>query len=241
MICGSVLLLAAPVAAQDVSTQTAAAATEAPPSQPTPTTLSHAQLDRLRADVGTFEIALERAINKAALELSQWVEQIVPGVPLYASSAPVAHGVPAGDASITFSVEVSEMVGVNMAMAYQRPSPQPPSPVERVGATGAQVLPGDPLTGPPSRLTPAAFDQHYSDYVRQGVIDTILDQSGVLALKDDQVLAVAVIPVSVTNLPGYKGVSRNLILSIKGGDLAQLRAGKISREEAKKRIVETHF
>ena len=228
MIVGSALLLAAPVAAQEASTPPAAAATVTPPTQPTPTTLTHAQMDRLRADVGTFEIALERSIGRAALELSQWAQQIVPDVPLYASAAPVAHGVPVGDASLTFSVEVSEMVGVNMAMAYQRPRQQAsPNPnVDRVGATGSQVLPGDPITGSLPRLTTEDFNQHYSDYVRQAVIDTILDQSGVLTLKDDQILAVAVIPVSVTNVPGYKGVSRNLILSIRGADPGAVAPGQ---------------
>ena len=36
-------------------------------------------------------------------------------------------------------------------------------------------------------------------------------------------------------------VDRQLILSIKGEDLVALRAGKITRDEAKQRIVDTRF
>ena len=99
---------------------------------------------------------------------------------------------------------------------------------------------GDPSAGPPPQVTSDDADKQYSEYVRQAMIDAILDNSGVLTLKDDQWLAVAVTPVSVTG-PTHKKPSGTLILSIKGADLEQLRQGKISRDEAMRRIVETHF
>ena len=48
------------------------------------------------------------------------------------------------------------------------------------------------------------------------------------------------VDVLVTN-PYYRNTSRKLILSIKGEDLAAFRAGKITRDEAKQRIVDTRF
>jgi hypothetical protein len=39
----------------------------------------------------------------------------------------------------------------------------------------------------------------------------------------------------------YDTVPRKLILSIPGGVLSELRQGKITREQAKARIVEEHF
>jgi hypothetical protein len=236
MIVGGVLAMGVPVFAQGSGGQTAT-----PPvaqSQPTPTSATNAQLDRLRADVGTFEIVLQRAVDKAALELTQWAETILPNVPLFQAAPPIARGVPAGDVSITFHIEVSEMVGVNLwqtVAARTRPQGDP-----NVRTTGATVIQGDPLTGPPaaSPATGNSINAHYSDFVRDAVIDAILDQSGVLPLKDEQTLAVAVIPVSVTGPPAQ---SRTLILSIKGLDLSLLRQGKISRDEAKRRIIETRF
>ncbi|HEY6358223.1 MAG TPA: hypothetical protein VIX35_08255, partial [Vicinamibacterales bacterium] len=215
----------------------------AAPTQPTLTTQSRAQLDRLRADVGTFEIVLQRAIDRAVLQTSQWAQQVVPDV-VMSSAEPVVHGVPVGDASITFSVEVGGMVGVEMwQLMHQRLQPQPPQPqpdpnVQRVGA---QIVQADSSAGPPPRVTSNSADVQYSEYVRQAMIDAILDNSGVLQLKDEQTLAVAVIPTSVSGSGPYRKSSATLILSIKGVDLEQLRQGKISRDEAKRRIVETHF
>jgi hypothetical protein len=236
------LFFAAPAAAQGPALQSAPSAAAAAPAEPTQSGLTTAQLDRQRADVGTFEIALRRAVDRAVLDMAAWAHEIVPTVQLGQASEPVVHGVPVADASVTFTIEVSELLGVNLFQAYaQRPQQSSGNGVQRVGA---QVVPGDPTTGPvpapPGPPTSAAFNQHYSDFVRGAVIDTLLDQSGVLTLKDDQVLAVAVIPVSVTSVPGPRGRGQ-LILSIKGGDLNQLRQGKISRDEAKRRIVETHF
>ena len=112
----------------------------------------------------------------------------------------------------------------------------------RVGSTSQpNVVQGDPLSGPapaPAPRLTGNINLHYTEYVRDAVIDAILDQSGVLTLKEEQILAVAVIPVSVTGPPNS---SRTLILSIKGGDLSLLRQGKISRDDAKRRIIETRF
>ena len=243
----SALLLAAPAAAQGPAGQAPPSPTPSSASvEPTRSTLTVAEADRLRADVGTFEIALRRAIDKAALEMSQWAAQIVPDFMLGQAAEPVVHGVPVGETSITFSIEVSPMVGVSLfqSLAQQRLRSQPPpadgtnGAVQRVGATGAQVVQGDPVAGPVARptATPGQFDQHYSDLVREAVIDTVLNQSGVLTLKDEQVLAVAVIPINTA-----PPQSRQLILSIKGADLNLLRQGKISRDEAKRRIIETRF
>lgn len=243
MILGSALLIAAPAAAQDQTKVTPpSASVGATATQPTPTGQSRAQLDRLRADVGTFEIVLQRAIDRAVLETSQWAQQAVPNLVMSAAE-PVVHGVPVGDVSITFNVEVGSMLGVNLwQLMHQRLQPQPPDPsagaAQRVGA---QIVQGDSsaIPGPPVTSDDAA--KQYSEFVRQAVIDAILDNSGVLQLKAEQMLAVAVIPTSVTGPPSYRNSSATLILSIKGGDLELLRQGKISRDEAKRRIVETHF
>jgi hypothetical protein len=246
MIFGSALLIAAPAAAQDqtnkvTSPTPTSVAAPTQPTQPVPSALSRAQLDRLRADVGTFEIVLQRAIDRAVLQTSQWAQQIVPDVVMSAAE-PVVHGIPVGDASITFNVEVGDMLGVNLwQVIHERQRPQPdPSAVQRVGTVGAQILQGDPATASAPPVTTGNANTQYSEFVREAVIDAILDNSGVLQLKDDQMLAVAVIPTSASGPQSYR-TSATLILSIKGGDLELLRQGKISREEAKRRIVETHF
>jgi hypothetical protein len=243
MIFGSALLIAAPAAAQDQTNKVTSPAptSVAAPTQPVPSALSRAQLDRQRADVGTFEIVLQRSIERAVLQTSQWAQQAVPDV-MISAPEPVVHGIPVGDASITFNVEVGDMLGVNLwQVIHERQRPQPdPSAVQRVGTVGAQIVQGDPATASAPPVTTGNANKQYSEFVREAVIDAILDNSGVLQLKDDQMLAVAVIPTSASGPQSYR-TSATLILSIKGGDLELLRQGKISREEAKRRIVETHF
>jgi hypothetical protein len=242
MILGSALLIASPVAAQEQTNPvtSAPAASVTASAEPTPSTLSNAQIDRLRADVGTFEMLLQRAINRATLEMRDWAQGIVPNVALMQAADPVVHGVPAGDVSITFNVEVAELLGVDIWQVIherQRPQPNPSGGVQRVGA---QIVQADPANPPAPRVTTADANKQWSEFVRQAVINAILDNSGVLPLKEDQILAVAVTPANVTG-PTPGSASRTLILSIKGADLEQLRQGKISRDEAKRRITETHF
>ena len=124
MILGSALLFATPVAAQDTASKVPPAATTSS-AQPTPTSLSAAQLDRLRADVGTFEIVLQRAVTSANQQMAQWAQQIVPNVYLTPAAEPVVHGVPVADVAVVFHIEMAEMLGVNLfAQARLRSQPQ---------------------------------------------------------------------------------------------------------------------
>ena len=85
-------------------------------------------------------------------------------------------------------------------------------------------------------------DTVYSNLVRTGLIDAMLDSGGVLSMRDSQMVTVVVVPIDVmvTN-PLYRNSSRKLVLSIKGEDLAAFRAGKLTREEVKLKIVDTRF
>ena len=67
-------------------------------------------------------------------------------------------------------------------------------------------------------------------------------RSGSARVRAIPAFEVVAIPVDVlvTN-PYYRNTSRKLILSIKGEDLAAFRAGKITRDEVKQRIVDTRF
>jgi hypothetical protein len=241
------LLIATPAAAQDIpKTAPAAPAATASSAQPTPTALSASQLDRLRADVGTFEIVLQRAITSANQQMAQWAQQIVPNVYLTPAAEPAVHGVPVADSTIVFHIEMAEMLGVNLFMQARMRS-QPPQDnattrnVQTTPRVGAEIVQPDPMNGQPP-MNSATADAQYSEYVREALVDAILDRSGVLTLKDDQTLAIFLTPVNVAiSNPLYKSTSKTLVLTIKGADLAALRQGRIPRDEAKRRIIETHF
>ncbi len=205
-----------------------------------------AQLDRVRTDVRTFEMVLLQAIESAGQKLAKWAEPLAPSVMLTPAADPVITGLPLPDSSLIFQIRIPELslssVMIFNAYAERVPKSRPvavnPGAAEaRVTSTG--VIPDDPMKSAPEILSP---DKMYSDFVRLGLMDAILDSSSVLSLRDNQWLSVAVVPVdvAVTN-PLYRNTSRKLILSIKGEDLAAFRAGRLTREEAKLKIVDTRF
>ena len=228
-----------------------------PQSQPQ-TSASDPQLERIKNEVRTFEIVLFRTIETAGQQLAAWAQTKVPNVMLSPAADPVVNGFPTGDSNLVFMVRISELSGVAVFTNGYRYFPTQPnlagtpentSPARPVSTAG-QTPPGD---GKVTGTTVVADDPMkngapnpnimYSDLVRLGLMDAMLDSSTVLqSLRNDQWLTVVAIPVDVlvTN-PYYRNTSRKLILSIKGEDLAAFRAGKITRDEAKQRIVDTRF
>jgi hypothetical protein len=205
------------------------------------------QLDRIRAEVRTFEFALSQSIETAGQKLAAWAQTKVPNVLISPAADPVVNGVPMPGDSLVFMVRVAELSGVAVfAGAPRKFFNQPPGagaqtdtkPEARiVNSTG--VVADDPMKGSADPPDPHAM---YSDFVRLGLMDAMIDNSGVLSLKDGQWLSVVAIPVDVlVTHPYYRNQSRKLILSIKAEDLAAYRAGKITRDEAKQRIVDRRF
>ena len=98
-------------------------------------------------------------------------------------------------------------------------------------------------------MGPAAppFDpvRSYTTNVREKLIDSLLDWSHMLPLKaGEQVTIVAKDMLDVQTLQPTDLSSRSyrqLILSIKSEDLLAFRQGKITRDQAKEKIVDTRF
>ncbi len=228
------LILVAPIGAQQ----------PAPVASPT-------QENALKNNVRTFEMALKDAVVRAGAKVAQWAGQVAPNVTMAFAQEPTVRSVPLLDNSLVFHVEVAEIMPTSLDLwaefaALKRGAPvaplaSKPGPA-RVGAAGLPVA--DPM-GPgapglaPGNMTP---DQYYTALVYEALIDTVLDSSGVLLLKEGQTLTVACDPVDVAiRDPLYKNLSRKLVLTIKGEDLLSYRKGALTREEAKQRIIERRF
>lgn len=209
-----------------------------------------AQLERTRTEVRTFEIVLFQAIEAAGQKLAKWAEPMAPTVMLTPAAAPIITGLLLPDSSLIFEVRIPELLpgGVMIFNDYQRLPKPMPRQVLPSGQNPGQAVSSDRVTtttvvaDDPMKTAAVSPDKMYSDFVRLGLMDAILDSSSVLTLRENQWLSVAAVPVdvAVTN-PLYRNTSRKLILSIKAEDLAAFRAGKISREEAKLKIVDMRF
>lgn len=202
------------------------------------------QEEALKRNVQVFEMALGKAIINAGVKVAEWAQKIDPTVRLEYMAPPEVRAVPLMDNSLVFHVDVAEL-GVTSALwtARQKFGPQPPpqqqgGSASRVGGTAA--APDSVRVGTLPEMTPS---QYMTEQVREALINAILDSPTMLPLlAAGQTLTVACNPVDVlvTNQL-YQNTSKKLVLQIKGEDMVALREGKISREEAKKRIIERRF
>ena len=137
------------------------------------------------------------------------------------------------------NIEASAMV-IDMLRTSReavRPAPGPSMPVGqgRVGATG--LIEADPMT-----RSAAGFDANalYSANVREALIDAMLDGSAVLKLGEQEHLTISASGIDSSNAnPLYR--ERKLILTITGADLNAFQQNRITRDQAKERIVEDRF
>ena len=209
-----------------------------------------------KSQVRLFELVLQQAVDRGGARLADWALQIDSRFMLTPATPPIISSVPVPDSGVVFDIQIPEIIGTQFIERFARTTspaqPQQPiqptagkqqlpqQPGKSVGATSTPTP--DPMKAGPAAENNLSANDRYSEFVRESLIDAILDGSGVLSLKDNESLTVAAIgiDVAVTN-PLYKNQSRKLILHIKGADLALYHAGKITKDEAKNRIIELRF
>ncbi len=198
------------------------------------------QEDALKRQVLGFEIALKNAIIKAGGNVADWARKIDPSIVLTFVAQPEVRAVPLLDNSLVFHVDVAEL-GVSSALLVLKgdvfgPEPRQGNPATRVGGTGTAP---DSKVGAPM-MSPS---QYMTEQVREALVDAILDSPQMLPLlTTGQTLTVACNPVDVlVNNPIYQNRSKKLVLQIKGEDLVAMREGKLTREQARDRIIERRF
>jgi hypothetical protein len=187
----------------------------------------------LKASVQTYELALKNAIITAGAKVAQWAQQVNSSVVLNFVAEPEVRAIPLVNNSLVFHVDVAE-IGVSSALwvAEQKRFIEP-GQASRVAGT---LPPADPK---PIGMTPS---QYFTELVRDGLIDTLLDSSKVLPLGAGQTLTVACSPVDRMGPSSlYRNQSKKLVLTIKGEDLQAFWQGKLSRDEVKRLIDERRF
>jgi hypothetical protein len=213
-------------------------------STPAAQTLSEPRDEAFKRGVMLFEMALRGAVQAGGQRLAERARQVIPTVDLM-SDPPIIRGIPV-PGGIHFDVQAPDIQSTLLAMDYMlsvRPPARPggpPSGPARVVASGTVVDP-DPMT--PSATPSTVFDPNasYSAFVREALVDAMLDSSGVLKLQDPDYLTVSASGAEqpYSSNPLYR--DRKLVLSILGADLAAFRQGKLTRDEAKARIKEERF
>lgn len=111
---------------------------------------------------------------------------------------------------------------------------QAPSALRNSGRIGAATVPG-------GQIDPAALDnpeEHYTREVKAALVDAMIEHSSSIAIGADEWLTVAArdnVPRDPL-IPTDAADSKSIIFRIKGTDLAAFRAGRLTLEEARKRV-----
>jgi hypothetical protein len=193
--------------------------------------------EALKRSVALYEMALRGAVAVGGQKLAEKARSVVPEITLR-TDPPIVRGVPLPRYGFHFDVQAPDIHStvlvidmVNTANMANRPT-RPVSQVGRTAATGGLVE-DDPMPG-------FNASREYSAYVREALIDALLDASGVLRLQDGEHLAISASGIDQPDAnPLYR--ERKLVLTISGADLNAYRQGRLTRDQTKERIVEDRF
>jgi hypothetical protein len=187
-----------------------------------------------RSQAFVFERALRGAVELGGQQLAKRALVMVPELTLSTEEA-IVRGVKLSAYGFYFDVQApsieSNVILLDM-MARQRSGMSRP-----VSATG--TVAADPMVAPTPAFDP---DREYTTFVREALIDAMLDGSGVLLVAPSERLTVVVSGIDQPSPnPLYRANSNKLILTIAGSDLIEWRQGRLTREQAKERIVKERF
>jgi len=199
-----------------------------------------------RSQVFQFERALKAAVEVGGQRLAEQARVVVPDTVLTPTEQPIANGVKLEDYGYHFDVQVPNIDQTSMMLFNMFSEARRPRNGGGEGRSGDPQVPvagrREGPAGPAAELPVAAFDANkvYGASVKESLIDTMLDGSGMLTMAPTERLTLT---VSAMPMPGSNPLllEGKMILTIKGQDLLDLRQGKITKDVAKSRIVVSSF
>jgi len=186
-----------------------------------------------------FEKIVEGAVLSGGNRLAERALTIVPDIQLWLVGSPLVSAVPVPEVGVVVDVQIPDVSAASQQMLLalmQRDVRRLAPPTQATNATNS----GTPV--PPSAAAMMDFDvgRVYGDYVRDALADAIVDYATALPLgpTDRLVIVGRVTPQDALSLESDK---RKLVLQLLGSDVAALRSGEITKEEARARIIEFRF
>jgi hypothetical protein len=208
---------------------------------------------RGRQRISMMEGALERAVSNGAEHMLRQVRSVMPDVPML-SGAPKVRGFRLDGYGVFFDVEVPALrMPLTWTMRYRLDDRRAVlaeilSELRRLDvASGTQnrerldvlvrQIEGRDV---PHDAAVVASDPNeaYTAAVKESLVDAMLENSGPIPLSADEWLTVAArdnLPRDPL-MPGDTAELNTVIFRLKGSDLAEFRAGKLTLEAAKKRV-----
>lgn len=199
------------------------AATPAPP--PPPTTLTPEQVRERRKAIMVFEGVLMQAVKVAAQDTVSEIRKIEPGIVMF-SSAPVrTHGTYLEGYGVFVQVEIPSVIptvaSLVETLSRERMRGNPAQPT----AIGGNAAVAEPMMDP---------DAHYVQSVKDQLVNAMIRYSSSMELRPDEWLTVEARDGS--EAPSQLTQPSTMNLRIRGFDLAEFSAGRITIEEVRKRV-----
>jgi hypothetical protein len=207
------------------------------------TTIHPTDGERRRSDqISVMEGTLTSSVKLAASQVARDVQSSTPGVSMFTGDARAkgftldGYGaffyveIPALDMNLVLSIETLER-NVQRRLESQASNIQPNN--EPMAVSSAK----DALR------TVAAEDpgQKYREAVKRCLVDAMLDNSKSMDLGADEWLTVAARGSEAGLIPGEIYQLTTLVLKVKGSDLADLLAGRLTREQARQKVEVRQF
>lgn len=219
-------------------------------STPTPSVSPEVQIQQRRFQLQLMEGVLENQVRQGAQEVATRAQGELP-IGMLFMGRPRAKGFPLEQYGVVFDVEIPQ-IRESYVMRSQMARPAAPSQV------GNQTVAGRGASGPvrgtsagkddslllaPPTADPFLSDpnQFYRDVVKGRLVDAMLDYSRTLEIGENEWLSIVARSEEDPIPTGLYDDSQTLILRIKGSDLTLYYSGKITKDEAKKRVIESQF
>ncbi len=216
----------------------------------TPSVSPEVQILQRRFQFQLMEGVLESAVRQGASEVATRAQGVMP-IGMLFMGMPKARGFPLDQYGVVFDVEIPQILESAVVLnQFQRPtftqgqagnqvvsSSSPPGKTRATGVVADDPMSKSPLTDDPFLADPNGF---YRETVKRRLVDAILDYSKSLEIGPNESLTV-VARSEEDPVPSLYSDHKTLILRIKGSDLAAFYSGKITKDEARKLVIESQF
>ena len=224
------------------------AAQQAPPTR---SVSPEVQIVERRFQFKLMESAIETHVWRGAQEVASRAQGVMPIGVLFIGQ-PKAHGFPLENYGVVFDVEIPDIqesavvlnqlarpnLGLSPQAGNKPVSNTPPGTTRATGVVVDDPMAKSPIAGDPFLADP---NQFYRDVVKQKLVDAMLDYSRPLDIGPNEVLSIVARGESDPLRPNMYDDSKTMILRIKGSDLALFYTQKITRDEARKLVIESQF
>ena len=198
----------------------------APPAPPPP--LTRDEVRRRLDAIYVMEGTLTASVTLAARQTANEIQRFQPGLVMFSSAPVKAHGMYLEGYGVVFHVEIPRVMPsvASLVETLQRDAMNR----ERQGSAPAQRV-GMPDPSSAVLLNP---DAHYVQSVKNELINAMVKNSQSLDLRVDETLTVSARDGS--EMPGQVAPPSTMTLQVKGKDLAEFTAGRISLTEIMRRV-----